>query len=201
MLPIDFTSALENIVQTNERILFLGIGENRMGDDGFGPYVSHQLIQQLRKSSIERNIKIINGKTNYVERKREILEFNPDLLLILDTCQPNNNIDVIPGTLLVGKEEELVNWLPLSSHVLPIPVFISELKTSLINLKSALIGVIPVSTDHTNEVLQFKPEIYSLDDYEQNPDLPFYEFSLSPRIQKIADELVAFLLDILKKPF
>ena len=201
MLPIDVTSALKDILQSNNRILFIGIGENRMGDDGFGPYVSHQLISQLKTGSTKRHIKIINGKTNYVDRKQEILEFNPDLLLILDTCQPNNNVDYIPGTLVIGKEEELVNWLPLSSHVLPIPVFISELKIVLSDLTSTLIGVIPVSTEHTDEVLQFKPEIYTLDDYEQSPDLPFYEFSLSPKIQKIGDDLVVFLLDILKKPF
>ncbi|MHA1452151.1 MAG: hypothetical protein ACTSRD_04745 [Promethearchaeota archaeon] len=169
-----------------------------MGDDGFGPYVSHQLLLHLQNHPLSNKIKIINGKTNYVDRNLEIIEFNPEILLILDTCQPNDDkTDSTPSKLVIGKEEELVNWLPLSSHVLPIPVFIRELKSSLPELNSLLIGVIPVSTEYTEEVLQYKPELYTLDDYETNPDLPFYEFNLSPKIQKIADDLVNYLLDIL----
>lgn len=199
MLPTDFTTNLEKILKSNERILFLGIGENRMGDDGFGPYVSHKLLVQIENHFIKSHVKIINGKTNYVDRKSEIIKFNPNLLVILDTCQPNDNTtEIIPSKLVIGKEEELVNWLPLSSHVLPIPVFISELKVVLPELQSLLIGVIPVSTEHTEEVLQYKPEFYTLDDYENNPDLPFYEFNLSPKIQKTADDLVNFLLEILE---
>ncbi|TFG18678.1 MAG: hypothetical protein EU530_08515 [Promethearchaeota archaeon] len=198
MLPTDFTGNFENILKSNKRILFLGIGENRMGDDGFGPYVSHRLLQQIQNHSLHYKTKIINGKTNYVDRKLEIIKFNPDILFILDTCQPNDKTVVrSPGDLLIGKEEELVNWLPLSSHVLPIPVFIRDLKNQLPNLNSQLIGVIPVSTEHTEEVLQYRPDIYTLDDYEKDPDLPFYEFNLSPKIQKIADDLVNYLLDIL----
>ena len=163
MLPTEFTGDLEKILKYNERILFLGIGENRMGDDGFGPYVSHQLLQQIQDQLLSYKVKIINGSTNYVDRKLEIIKFNPDLLLILDTCQPNDDTTTItPGKLLIGKEEELVNWLPLSSHVLPIPVFIRELKNFVtINSIQDLIGVIPVSTEHTEEVLQFKPELYT----------------------------------------
>ena len=198
MLPTNFTNDLTKILKFYKRILFLGIGENRMGDDGFGPYVSHQLLLHSHDHPLSNKIKIINGKTNYVDRNLEIIEFNPDVLLILDTCQPNDDeTDSTPSKLVIGKEEELVNWLPLSSHVLPIPVFIREVKRSLPELKSLLIGVIPVSTEHTEEVLQYKPELYTLDDYETNPDLPFYEFNLSPKIQKIADDLVNYLLDIL----
>ena len=197
MLPIKFTNAVSEIIKNSERILFLGIGENRMGDDGFGQYVSHRMIHFVPPITFRKQVKVINGKTDYVERKPEILDFRPDTLLILDTCQTNNNVPVLPGTLQIRKEEELVNWLPLSSHVLPIPVFISELKFTFNSLKTFLIGIIPISTDYTEEVLQFKPEKYSLDDYEKDPDLPFYDFNLTLKIQNIADELVDFLRDLL----
>ncbi len=198
MIPTEFTVALEQLIHSTNRVLFLGIGENRMSDDGFGQYVSFHLRQLVKKMKIPKKVKIINGKTDYVERKNEIFEFRPDILLLLDTCQPNNSLQVTPGILQLHDESDFINWLPLSSHVLPIPVFISELKFSLPNLKSALIGIVPVSTDYTEEVLQYKPDIYSLDDYESDPDLPFYEFNLTPKIQKIADQLVDYLLEILK---
>ena len=201
MISIEFTITLKQLIQDRKRILFLGIGENRMSDDGFGPYLSHRLLQQISTITSKKQIKIINGKTDYIERKPEILEFQPDLLLILDTCQPNDNKPVTPGNLQLNEESELVNWLPLSSHVLPIPVFISELKMNLPQLKTALIGIIPISTDYTDEVVQFQPEKYSLDDYDKDPDLPFYDFNLSPTIQKITDELVDILLELLKNTF
>ena len=118
-------------------------------------------------------------------------------MLIIDTCQPNSPLLVEPGTLMVRKEEEFVQWLPLSSHVLPIPVFTSELKTAIPDLQTYLIGITPVSTDYNDLVEQYRSDLDTLDDYEQQPDLPFYNFNLSPKIQKIADELVLYLRQFL----
>ena len=198
MIPIDFKSALVELLENNSRILFLGIGENRMNDDGFGQYISFYLKQRLKSTSTLKKVKVINGKTDYIERKKEILEFNPDLLLIVDTCQPNNTLEIKPGSLLLRYESDFVNWLPLSSHVLPIPVFITELRYSIPELKTALIGLVPISTEYAKDVKQYKPDVYSLDDYELDPDIPFYEFSLTPKIQKIADLLVEYLQKILE---
>jgi len=201
MLPVEIRETIRNLMEPSNRILILGIGENRMGDDGFGPYVSYKLIEHFSSTSFPHSVKFINGKTNYVERKQEVLEFSPNLLVIIDTCRPTTLIQDMPHRILIGREDELVNWLPLSSHVLPIPVFIMDLKASVKNLKPVLIGVIPISQEYKEEVAQYKPDRYSLDDYENNPDLPFYEFNLSPSIQKIADDLVDYLAEFFQKRF
>jgi hydrogenase maturation protease len=196
MLPIQFRQELSELIKSNERVVFLGIGENRMGDDGFGPYVSYHLLTSCDQF---HNVNVINGKTNYVDRKPEIVEFNPDLLILIDTCQAKNHTIIEPGTLMIHEEKDLVNWLPLSSHVLPVPVFTTELKNTITSLNVILIGIIPFSTNYNDPVNPFRPDLYSLDDYEQQADLPFYDFSLSPKIQKIADELIIFLQELLQK--
>ena len=178
--------------KNHKRILFLGVGESRMCDDGFGPYISYSLLQKMVPYTFPL-IKIINGKTDYIERKREILEFCPELLILFDTCQPNFGEPEPSEELYLHHERDFVNWLPLSSHVLPIPVFIEELKSDIPNLKTVLIGVIPICTKHVEEVVD---EI-NLDNLEKNPDIPFFKFHLSPKIHKIADELVDYILKIL----
>ncbi len=198
MISDEFKDRLEPTIYSRKRILFLGIGENRMSDDGFGQYVSFNMIQLMRGIETKSLIKIINGKTDYVERKSEILAFRPNLLILIDTCQPNDDTSTKPGRLYLHKEDMFTNWLPLSSHVLPIPVFLTELKFSLPNLETILIGIVPISTDFVDDVNQYKSDKYTLDDYENNSDLPFYDFNLTPKIQKTADELIVYLLEILK---
>jgi hydrogenase maturation protease len=194
---MEFQEEIIKLVKKYKRILFLGVGETRMSDDGFGPYIAHSLLQK-NKTYRMSHVKIINGKIDYVERKREILEFQPNLLILLDTCQSNNDTAEIPGEIHLHYEENFVNWLPLSSHVLPIPVFLNELKLTLPDLKSILIGVIPFSTKHKETVINLKGNNFDLDAYEENPDLPFFGFNLTPKIQKVADELVDFFVDFLK---
>ncbi|MBN2155345.1 MAG: hydrogenase maturation protease [Candidatus Lokiarchaeota archaeon] len=198
MLSVAIKRYLKDLVDKYHRILFLGIGENRMGDDGFGPYVSYELLSRLEFQNPKKTIQVINGKTNYVERKPEIQEFNPELLILIDTCKSDKKSEPShPGRIVIAEENELINWLPLSSHVLPLPVFITQLKSTIKEVFSILIGIEPISQEYNNDVVQYKAEFYSLDDYEKNPDLPFYEFNLSPKIQKRAEELIDYLLELL----
>ena len=44
----------------------------------------------------------------------------------------------------------------------------------------------------------YKPEEFELDDFEKDPNLPFFEINLTPEIQGIADEIIKFLEELLK---
>jgi hydrogenase maturation protease len=194
LLPTQIKQDLTTLVQSNLKILLLGIGHSRMSDDGWGEYIAVNLLAQ----SYPPDVKIINGKTDYVNRKYDIIAYSPDILIIFDTIKLEGKYE--PGTIMLIDEDQFVNWLPLSSHVLPIPVFLSSLRREIENLKAVLVGIIPSSTKY------FDPETgnfdkYTLDDYEQNPDLPFYDFNLTPKIQKTADVLIKFLLEILNNRF
>ena len=53
----DLKTKLSTLLQPLPKVLFLGVGENRMGDDGAGPWLSFELDQWCHLSQI----KIING--------------------------------------------------------------------------------------------------------------------------------------------
>jgi hydrogenase maturation protease len=187
-IPLTVQERVKEVLFSSKRLLILGIGEVRMSDDGFGPYIAYS-IRDLKK----KNMLIINGKTDYIERKQEILNFNPDNILILDTC---NSSDV-PGTIIFAEENKLVDWIPISSHVIPIQVFIMELRLDLPKMKSYLLGINPVYVESPPELFPFMPEKYTLDDFDENPDLPFYKITLTDEIKEGADQIVTFLEDII----
>lgn len=181
---------LKNRIKPTQKILVLGIGEQCMGDDGFGPYIAVHFHKEGMKNN---NVLFINGKTDYTERQTEILNFKPDVLLILDTCRSGDP----PGTLILAEESELVNYLPISTHVLPIQVFIQVLKNHLPTLNVYLLGVNPYNMDHQEVRSPYMPEKYSLDDFDKDPDLPFYEFNLSEQMIKIIDKVIQLLEEVL----
>ncbi|MHA1728366.1 MAG: hydrogenase maturation protease [Promethearchaeota archaeon] len=181
---------LKKILQSFHKILVLGIGEVNMRDDGFGPYIT--VFFTSNKESNER-VHFINGKTTPEIRKQEIIQFKPDLMLLIDTCKSGD----APGTLILAKESELVNYLPISSHTLPVQIFIKVLKEDIPDLKTYLLGVNPVSMESAEERYPYNPEKYSLDDYEEDPNLPFFKINLTPKIKKIADETIKLLKEIL----
>ena len=184
LIPIEVQKQVSSVILNSKKLLLFGVGEVRMTDDGFGPYISYN----IRDLNID-NVLVINGKTDYAERKQEIINFNPDTILILDTCNSSDP----PGTVIFAEEDKFVDWIPISSHVIPIHVFIMELRLALPNLKSYLLGINPEFVDSPPELNPFMPEKYTLEDFDEDPDLPFYEITLTPNIQKAADEVIKFL--------
>lgn len=189
IIPEKIKVKILDLVKKARKILFLGIGEIKLGDDGFGPYITAYFSN---KSS--NNLLFINGATTPEYRKEEILEFNPDLMLLIDTCDSGDP----PGTIILADEKKLVNYLTNSTHALPIHLFITSLKIDVPDLQTYLLGVNPVSMLATEEYFMYKPEKFDLDDFERDPNLPFFEINLTPEIHGIADEIIRFLEDLQK---
>lgn len=189
IIPEKIKVNILDLVEKSGKILFLGIGEVNRGDDGFGPYITAYFS---KKSS--NNLLFINGAATPEFRKEEILNFKPNLMLLIDTCDSGDP----PGTLILADENNLVDYLPISTHTLPIQIFITSLKIDLPDLQTYLLGINPVSMLATEEHIIYKPEKFDLDDFESDPNLPFFEINLTPEIHGIADEIIKFIEKIQK---
>jgi len=77
---------LHDILQSSPKLVILGIGENRMGDDGLGQLITFELDKWCKYSEI----RIINGGITPEERLNELIEFQPNVLLIIDAIGGEN---------------------------------------------------------------------------------------------------------------
>ena len=185
----DLKTKLSTLLQPLPKVLFLGVGENRMGDDGAGPWLSFELDQWCHLSQI----KIINGGIIPEQRLEEILAFNPDIIFLLDAMQT----DAAPGTVELLEEDRMRMYLPISTHSLPIPVFLDRVRKFLPEVLIYLIGICPFQLEFSDRYEMFHPDIYSLDDYDEHPNIPFYAFHLLSEMESILTALREILKEIL----
>lgn len=185
---------LHKILQSSPRLVILGIGENRMGDDGLGQLITFELDKWSKFSKV----KIINGGITPEERLNELIEFQPNVLLIIDAIGGGK---LIPGQVNLYPSDKILNYLPVSSHSLPLPVYIDRCYRGVPNLKIFLLGITPFSLDFLDTYELFDEEHYSLDDKEANPNIPFYSFNLTPEIIEISKEIVVLLKELIEKKY
>ena len=185
-LKTQITTELKN----RPRLLILGIGENRMGDDGIGQYISFYLGLECHC----QNVRIINGGIVPEERLKEINDFRPEFLLVIDAISMNEP----PGTVKLLDEKKMLNYLPISSHSMPLPVFIDKIKQANPAITMKLLGICPFSLQFLERYVLFAEDDYTLDDKDENLNIPFYAFNLTDQIKKIGAELIALLKEVLK---
>jgi len=186
-----YRDQLENLIKNSPRLLFLGIGENRMGDDGAGQLISYLLDQKFNFSEV----KVINGNIVPEQRLDEILHFNPKLIIILDAIQTEDP----PGTVMLLEEKRMRLYLPISSHSMPLPIFVDRIKANLPRVQILLLGIRPFSLEFSERYELFDEDNHTLDDYEANPNLPFYAFHLTAEMEKLCHNLTLELVEIIKK--
>ena len=100
----DLEQKLTERLDGASKIVIVGIGEEKLCDDGVGPFIITQLI-------IENNekIKFINGRTTPDERMSDIIDFNPSHVILIDTCTLNKP----PGTIAILEEENILNYISM----------------------------------------------------------------------------------------
>jgi hydrogenase maturation protease len=178
---IKLADLLVNIFRNANKLLLLGVGENRMGDDGIGPWLSFRLYQDLKLP----RVKIINGGILPEQRLDEIVTFRPDVIILIDAIRAG----YAPGSVGIYEQKELKNYLPVSSHTIPLPVFIDRIVSTLPQTHLYLLGIEPYRMDFEEAYHLFEEEIYGLDDYEQDPNIPFYRFCLTPQMQELGEKI------------
>ena len=186
----DLLKKLLDRLENATKIVFLGIGEEKMTDDAFGPY----LISQFLDNSYERFL-FINAGVDPMSRMEEIVDFNPSHLVLLDTCTLNEE----PGTVAILERENLQAYVPISSHTIPIHIVVDLLLEKIPKLDVFMIGVVPKSLDGFDELKLYKGKELTLVQKAENIDLPYFEIQMSEEIQEVADRLVQVIESIMKR--
>ena len=184
--------SLINLLKLYPKLLIIGIGENRMGDDGAGVYITWELWQKWGKNP---KISIINGGITPEERLSEIIDFQPELLLIVDVI----DLKKPAGTVVILEENKMVNYLPISSHSLPLPIFVDRIKSNVPGVDIKLVGICPYSLQFLDRYELYREDLWTLDMKEENPNIPFYSFNLTEKMEKICKEIIDLLNGILKR--
>ncbi len=172
-----------------ERIVFLGIGEEKLQDDGVGPYIITQLLDKNNKKFL-----FLNAGVDPISRINDIINFNPSVLIILDTC----NFKEKPGTVVIIERNNMESLVPISSHTVPIHVIIDYLLTKIDPLDVFMIGFVPKSMDGFTELVLYKNGELTVDELNNNEDLPFFQFQLTEILKETADRVVKIIKKLIK---
>lgn len=172
-----------------KKVVFMGIGEEKLSDDGVGPYI----ITELLSRSNERFL-FMNANIDPMARIDQIVEFKPSHLVILDTCTFSGP----PGTVAILQRENFSEYVPISSHVLPIHIVIDLIIDKLPSLSVFMIGIVPESLEGFIDLTLYKDDEFTIDDKSENEDLPFFNFHLSDTIKKVADEIIVIVKEIME---
>ncbi|MEJ2248845.1 MAG: hydrogenase maturation protease [Candidatus Lokiarchaeota archaeon] len=172
------------------RVVFLGIGENKLTDDGIGPYIITELLEYTSKKFL-----FINAGIDPMVRISEITNFKPSHLIILDTC----TLQAEPGTIALIDRENISEYVPISSHTIPIHIVIDLIHESLPNLNTFMIGFVPKSLDGFTQLRQYKKGELSLDEINENENLPLFDFQLTEELQKTANNTIKLIKKLIKE--
>jgi len=174
-----------------ERVVFLGIGETKMTDDAVGPYIITELLDKHNEKFL-----FINAKIDPLARMDEIIHFNPSHLIILDTCTLKKD----PGTVAIIERENMQELVPISSHTMPIHIVIDYLLEQIPNLDDVfMIGFVPKSLKGFTELTQYKKNELTIEEINQNEDLPFFDFQLTRVIKDAADQIIHIIEKLMKE--
>jgi len=173
-----------------KKVVFMGIGEQKLSDDGVGPYIISELLNYSNNKYC-----FINVGIDPMSRIEDIINFQASHLVLIDTCTLNEP----PGTVALIERENIKNSVPISSHTIPIHIVIDLLNEKLPGLKVFMIGIVPESLEGFTELNFYKANVYSLEDLNENVDLPFFEFNLTGTIQKVASQIIDIIKKIMQK--
>ncbi|MFX1418275.1 MAG: hydrogenase maturation protease [Promethearchaeota archaeon] len=171
------------------KIVFMGIGEEKLSDDGVGPYIISELLNYSNEKFL-----FINAGIDPMSRIDDIIEFKASHLILLDTC----NLKKPPGTVAIIERENIKEFVPISSHTIPIHIVVDLLIDKMPDLKVFMIGIVPESLEGFSKLNLYKEDEFSLEERSEYEDLPFFDFNLSKTIQKIANQIINIIKEIMK---
>jgi len=179
-------SKLENA----KKVVFMGIGEEKLSDDGVGPYIISELLTYSNEKFL-----FINAGVTPMSRIDDIVNFQATHLVFLDTCTLNKP----PGTTAIIELENIKKYVPISTHTIPLHVVVDLLIDRIPDLNVFMIGFVPESLEGFTELIFYKEDEFSLDERNENQDLPFFGLQLSKNIQKAANQIILIIKEIMQK--
>ncbi len=175
---------IERRLSSADKVVFMGIGEEKLSDDGVGPYVISELLEYANEKLL-----FINAKIDPMSRIDDVVKFRPSHLVLIDTCTFKGE----RGTVQLFEREKMCDYVPISTHTVPITIVIDLIVKQLPDLKVFMIGFVPESLEGFTDLKLYKENELTLDERSESPDLPFFEFHLTNKIKDSADQLVYFL--------
>lgn len=172
------------------KIVFMGVGEEKLTDDGVGPYIITELLDYTNERFL-----FINANIDPMARIDQIVEFNPSHLVIIDTCTLNDS----PGTVAILERENICNYVPISTHTIPLHIVIDLIVEKIPGLSVFMVGIVPESLEGFTELKLYKSDKFTIDDKNENIDLPFFDFQLTNTIKKLADNIIIIIKEVLQK--
>ncbi|MFX0010111.1 MAG: hydrogenase maturation protease [Candidatus Hermodarchaeota archaeon] len=172
------------------RIVFMGIGEEKLSDDGVGPYI----ISELLAWSKDDQFLFINAGTDPMARVDDIVNFNPEYLILIDTCTLNKP----PGTISILERESIKEYVPISTHTIPVHIVIDLIVEKLPGLNVFMIGFVPESLEGFKDLKLYKEGTLSLEERSNNIELPFFEINLTKTVKDEADKLIKIIKKLIQ---
>ncbi|MFX1279468.1 MAG: hydrogenase maturation protease [Promethearchaeota archaeon] len=184
----EIRSKLLEKLKNSKKIVFMGIGEEKLSDDGVGPYI----ISELLSFSNEKFL-FINAGVDPMTRLDDVVKFQASHLVILDTC----TLSKPPGTMAIIERKNIKESVPISSHTIPIHIVIDLLAEKLPNIKVFMIGFVPKSLEGFTDLNLYRENEITLEERSENEDLPFFEFNLTETVENSANSLIEIIKEIL----
>ncbi len=173
------------------KIVIFGVGDVKMRDDGVGPYVTSSLHEMLLASPA---VKLVNGATVPEMYREAIVAFHPAHLLIVDAA----DIEAEPGTVRIIEPKQIREFLPVSSHALPMTLVVDWIKTELPDVDVFLLAIQPESIDLVDEDLELAGDGKDFfDAVEEDPLKPFFRFTFTPKVDAAVRRVVHDLAKLL----
>ena len=173
-----------------KRIVFMGIGEEKLTDDGVGPYI----ISELLPWSDNERFLFLNAGTDPMARVDDVVNFNPEFLILIDTCTLNKP----PGTISILERESIKEYVPISTHTIPVHIVIDLIVEKLPGLNVFMIGFVPESLEGFKDLKLYKEETISLEERSNNIELPFFEINLTKTVKDEADKLIKIIKKLIE---
>ena len=185
----DLYESLLNRLKGVKSLVFMGIGEEKLSDDGLGPYIISELLEFSNE-----NILFINAGTDPMARIDEVVNFKPSCMILIDTCTLNKP----PGTVAILERENIKEYVPISTHTIPVHIVIDLIVEKLPELNVFMIGFVPESLEGFNELKLYKEDTLSLEERSENVDLPFFELNLTKTLKTEADNLIEIIRKLIE---
>ncbi len=112
---------LPNSLDNLKRPVILGVGSELMQDDAAGTLVTKNLIKKFGESNV--NFRIYSGHSTPENFSKNIIEFGPDHVIIIDAA----NFNSIPGSI-INIPVEAINDLTLGTHKLSLIMMIKYIR-------------------------------------------------------------------------
>ena len=180
----DLYSSLLKRLSDAQSLVFMGIGEEKLKDDGIGPYIISELLEYSNEKVL-----FINAGTDPMARIDDVVNFKPSSLILIDTCTLNKP----PGTIAILERERIKEYVPISTHTIPTHVVIDLIVEKLPKLNVFMIGFVPESLEGFKELKLYKQDELTLEERSDNIDLPFFEINLTKTLKNEADKLIEII--------